>query len=197
MKKMKSLIIIILILAATFLYAHIGKNNLVYDKNVDNSQYISTGAVSKIEQTFVCREKTLDGFRAKCQVIGDVKGMKVKYSLIDMKDGKEIAQGTADAEKIKNGRFYYFRFDKVENCEGNTYKVIFENEGSDESRGIGFSIQPDTEEGTDLIIKGVDTTGTMIVKAVTQRFDLETFVVMLVFILYIAAFIKFLYKLFK
>lgn len=197
MKKMKSLIIIILILAATFLYAHIGKNNLVYDKNVDNSQYIATGAVAKIEQTFVSKEKTLDGFRAKCQVIGDVRGMKVKYSLIDMKDGKELAQGTADAEKITNGRFYYFRFDTVENCEGNTYKVIFENEGSDESKGIGFSIQPETEEGTDLIIKGVDTTGTMIVKAVTQRFDLETFVVMLVFILYIAVFIKFLYKLFK
>ena len=56
MKKVKSLIIIVLILAAAFLYAHIGKNNLVYDKNVDNSQYIPTGAVAEIEQTFVSQE---------------------------------------------------------------------------------------------------------------------------------------------
>ena len=37
----------------------------------------------------------------------------------------------------------------------------------------------------------------MILKAVTERFDLETFIVLLVFILYVAVFIKFLYRLFK
>ena len=197
MKRVKSLIIIVLILAAAFLYAHIGKNNLVYDKNVDNSQYIPTGAVAKIEQTFVGQEETLDGFRAKCQVIGDVTGMKVKYSLLNMESGEKEAQGTADAEKIKNGRLYYFKFDTVKNCKGNKYKVIFENESVDESKGIGFSFQPETETGTELTIKGVNTTGTMIVKAVTERFDLETFIVLLVFILYVAVFIKFLYRLFK
>ena len=197
MKRVKSLIIIVLILAAAFLYAHIGKNNLVYDKNVDNSQYIPTGAVAKIEQTFVGQEETLDGFRAECQVIGDVTGMKVKYSLLNMESGEKEAQGTADAEKIKNGRFYYFKFDTVKNCKGNKYKVIFENESVDESKGIGFSFQPETETGTELTIKGVNTTGTMIVKVVTERFDLETFIVLLVFILYVAVFIKFLYRLFK
>ena len=197
MKRGKSRIIIVLRLSAAFLDAHIGKNNLLYDKNVDNSQYIPTGAVAKIEQTFVGQEETLDGFRAKCQVIGDVTGMKVKYSLLNMESGEKEAQGTADAEKIKNGRFYYFKFDTVKNCKGNKYKVIFENESVDESKGIGFSFQPETETGTGLTIKGVNTTGTMIVKVVTERFDLETFIVLLVFILYVAVFIKFLYRLFK
>lgn len=197
MKNLKRAILVVVILVAAFLYAHIGKNHLVYDKHVDNSKYLPTGAAAKIEQTFVCRENTLDGFRTKCQVIGDVRGMKVSYSLTDMETGKVKAKGTANAEKISNSKFYYFRFDTVKNTKGKTYKIVFENQGPDETKGIGFFFQPKTQKDTSLHIKGIDTTGTLIIKAVTQRFDFETFVVLLVFILYVALFIKFLYKLFK
>lgn len=197
MKKIKSAIIVILILAAVFIYAHIGKNNLVYDKAVDSSKYIATGAITNIEQRFVCMEKTLDGFRVKCQVLGDVQGMKIQYSLVNTITGETEAEGEADAIEMKNSKFYYFRFDTLENCEGNTYKVIFKNESAKEGQGIGFFYQQETEDGTSLSIQGNDTIGTMIVKAVTQRFDLETFVVLSAFVLYVAVFIKFLYKLFK
>lgn len=197
MKNVKRAIWAVIIIGAAFLYAHIGKNHLVYDKNVDNSQYLPTGAAAKIEQTFVSREDTLDGFRTKCQVIGDVRGLKVAYSLIDMENGAVKAKGTANGEEISNSKFYYFKFDTIKNTKGKTYKLVFENESLEETKGVGFFFQPQTEKGTGLTIKGINTTGTLIVKAVTQRFDVETFVVLLAFILYVVLFIKFLYKLFK
>ena len=38
MKKVKIVIGVIVVVAVAFLYAHIGKLNLVYDKTVDNSE---------------------------------------------------------------------------------------------------------------------------------------------------------------
>ena len=197
MKKVRNIIIVILIVAAAFLYAHIEKNTLVYDKNVDNSQYIATGAVERIEQTFVCREETLDGFRSKCQVVGNVEGMKIQYSLVNMKTGEIEAEGIADAAEIKNSKFYFFEFDTVKNCKGNTYKAVFVNEKADQENGIGFFFQPKTEKETNLAVKGDNIAGTMVIKTVTDKFDIETFIVLLVFVLFVVLFIRFLYKLFK
>lgn len=197
MKRIKSLIVVVVIIAAALLYANIGKNNLAYDKNIDSSKYIATGSINRIEQIFVSQEKTLDGFRAKCQSIGNVQGMKINYSLVDAKTNEVLATGVADATEIKNSKYYYFKFDTVKIKDGKAYKVVLENTSADENNGIGFFFQPQTEKGTTLTVKGVDTTGTMIIKAVTQRFDLETFVVLLVFVLYVVVFIKFLYKLFR
>lgn len=195
MKKLKYVIFTILIIGAAFLYAHIGKNNLIYDKTVDNSEYQPTGAVDKIEQTFICEEEFFNGIRAKCQIIGDVTGKFVNYTLIDTENNKTIATGKAPAEEVKNSKFYYFKFDEVTNAKGHPYKIIYENEGGES--GIGFFYQLSTESETSLTVNENPTEGTLIIKIVTERFDVETFIVLLVFVLYVVLFIKFLYKLFK
>ena len=63
--------------------------------------------------------------------------------------------------------------------------------------GVGFSYEPKQEKDTALSINGKNTDGTLIAKTVTNRFDIETFCVLVLFILYIVGFFKFLYKLFK
>ncbi|MBU3874728.1 hypothetical protein HGO97_002735 [Faecalicatena sp. AGMB00832] len=195
MKKIKNLVIIILVVVAAFLYAHIGKNNLIYDREVDNSEYVATGSVANIEQSFICREDTLDGVRAKCQIIGNIEDKFVKYSLIDEESNKVLLNGKVSAKEVKNSKFYYFKFDTLQNARGRSYKIVFENESED--AGIGFFYQKGTKPGTKLSINDKETSGTLIIKAVTEKFDIETFIVLLVYIIYILLFIKFLYKLFK
>lgn len=63
--------------------------------------------------------------------------------------------------------------------------------------GVGFFYQPVTEKNTELIISDNHTEGTLILKTITNRFDFETFAVLLIFVLYIVVFMKFLYRLFK
>ena len=44
-KKIQIIIAGIIIVAGSFLYAHIAKNNYIYDRDVDTSEYITTGSV--------------------------------------------------------------------------------------------------------------------------------------------------------
>ena len=74
-----------------------------------------------------------------------------------------------------------------ENPDGDVEKTL----------GVGFSYEPKTEKGTELLINGNNVDGTLIAKTVTNRFDMETFCVVLLFVLYIVFFVKFLYRLFK
>lgn len=199
MKKIKYIVLVFVVIAGTFLYAHIAKNNIIYDKELDNSEYLPTGIVhdGEIRQEFTSVEETMDGVRVKSQLIGDVQGIQVEYSLIDNTSGEKVFEGKVNAEEIESNKFYLFPFEQVTNCKGKTYTIVLKNLNGAEDKGVGFFFQPYTEQGTELEISGNDTEGTLILKQVTNRFDLETFVILLVFIIYIYLFIKFLYRLFK
>lgn len=200
MKKIKTIIGIVVVIVIAFLYAHIGKVNPLYDKTLDNSEYIGTGVFEeKIEQTFISSEETLDGITVKCQLQGDAAGTSIMLTLIDEETDEIVAESELKAEDIENSKFNQFSFETVQGCKGKTYRVVFEsvNEDVENTRGIGLLYEPKTEENTSLQINGVDTDGTMIIKTVTERFDLETFCVFLIFIIYIVFFLKFLYKLFR
>lgn len=199
-KKIKVVIGIVLIVAFAFCYAHIAKLNNIYDRQVDSSKYIGTGVIrDSLEQKFVSKEDTLDGISLKCQFQGDATGTSLKIELVDCNTNETVAISTVSEKDMKTGKFNVFRFDTVEDCKGKTYKVVVSEKNADfeASKGIGLLYQPDTEKSTALSINGNETQGTLIMKTVTNRFDIETFCVVLIFALYIYIFIKFLYKLFK
>lgn len=199
MKKIKWVIGICLILVLAFVYAHIAKANMIYDKSIDSSEYQNTGVVEGIiEQSFVCTEDSLDGISVKCQLNGDTTGVSVKMGLYDNETNKQVAESEVSAEKIKNGKFNEFSFNTIENTSGKSYTITFQNTNADVESGCGvsFSFQNNIEDGTKLIINEKETQGTLILKTITDRFDLETYIVLLLMITYIAGFLVFLNKLF-
>lgn len=199
MKKIKIIIGILLIIIVSFFYAHISKTNMIYDKNVDNSEYLSTGAVvdGDIRQEFVCTENYLDGIQVRTQVFGDVSGLQIEYSLLDGENREILATGVIDSSEIESSRFFEFQFDRIENTKDKSYIFVIKNVGAKENQGIGFCFQPRTEKDTLLMISDNQTEGTLILKTVTNRFDIETFFVFLIFIIYIIVFMRFLYRLFN
>ena len=114
-----------------------------------------------------------------------------------VEEDKEVCEGSVEATNIKASKFYNYSFDTVNGCKGRNYKIIFENVGSTETAGVGFFYQSATEKNTELTISDNHTEGTLILKTITNRFDFETFAVLLIFVLYIIVFMKFLYRLFK
>lgn len=199
MKRIKQIVGVLIIVFCVFLYAHIAKTNNVYDKKIDSSEYLNTGVVCDgiIEQKFVCAEDSLDGVRAKVQVLGDITDVNVRYRLIDDQTGECVAEGIKAATEIKPGRFCEFPFDSVERTKGKNYTIEFENENAEEDYGVGFLFQPKTQAGTELTLSGNYTEGTLVVKTLTNRFDFETFAMLLIIIMYIFIFMKFLYRLFR
>lgn len=102
MKNLKRVIAIIIVVLLAFAYGHIAKLNNIYDKTVDNSKYLGTGVTEgPVEQSFICTEDTLDGVKVKTQIVGDVHGINVKYSLVDVEADKVVGEGNVDATTIK------------------------------------------------------------------------------------------------
>lgn len=199
MEKCKKAIGVVFVVVFAFLYAHIAKANNIYDKKVDNSEYQGTGVVCEnaVEQRFVCSEDTLDGVKVKVQVIGDVQDVQLKYTLIDVQTRECVAEGIKEAANIQSSRFCEFPFDTVKNTKNKEYAVCFQNMNATEEKGIGFFFQLGIQENTKLLISDQQTEGTLILKTLTNRFDFETFMMVLIFIVYIVLFMKFLYRLFK
>ena len=101
------------------------------------------------------------------------------------------------AKDLESGKFYNFKFDTVKNCKDKEYIFSIGTEGEIPDNAVLFCFERKTEQGTKFWINDEETDGTLIMKAVTNRFDAETFCVLLLFIIYVIAFMKFLYKLFK
>lgn len=198
-KKLKYIITVIVVLAAAYLYAHIAKANVIYDKEIDSSDYKSTEAVldGPVSQQFRCVEKTLDGISVKSKVIGTPEQATIVYTLTEVSTGQIAAEGEVDAAKVKNSKFYKFSFDQVTDCKDRDYIFEARVDGATQEDAVAFYYEVKQEENTNLSVNGAHKEGTLILKTITNRFDLETFIVVLFFVLYIVVFIKFLYKLFK
>ena len=189
-----------IIILLVFWYAHIAKANLIYDKNVDTSDYKSTDSFmnEKISQSFQSVENSIDGISVKARITGHPDNAVVLYKLIDVGTGDTVAQGKESAADIAGSKFHKFEFEnKVEGTKGKNLDFVLEVSGEDNENYIAFCYEDKIEVNTELSIDGIAQEGTLILKVITNRFDIETFIVLLLFIVYVTVFMKFLYKLFK
>lgn len=198
-KKLQIGIMILIVVILAFLYAHIDKNIYLYDRDLDTGKFISTGILNNnsLSQTFNCSENVLDGLNVKCTIVGKVSGVSLEYSVIDRDTGAILTSARVDAAEIVNNRFHMFGFEQLKNTKGRNFIFNLQEVGSTEGNGVSFYITDEVNNGNQLIIKGNETQGTLIARTVSRRFDLETFAVVLLFVVYIVAFFKLLYKLFK
>lgn len=199
MKKGKLFIGIAALLIFAFVYAHIAKMNVIYDKTVDSSEYQSTGwkQDTVIEQSFISKEDRLDGINIKCQTSGDTNSVALCYSLEDTADKKVVATGKIVAEEIESTKFNQITFDTIQNCRNKEFKLKIWTESPSDIEGMSYYYCIGTEEGTEFVINGEKTEGTLVIKTITNKFDIETFCVFLIMIAFMIAFMKVLYKLFK
>lgn len=177
MKKGKAIIVLCFILLAAYFYAHVEKPELLYDKSITGSEYLKQDLCrGEVSQEFVCQEDSLDAVQIKCQPCGEIKDIALRMTLTDLETGDILAKAELAPGEMENGKFNTFSFEKIQNTKGKSYKAVFEGTGTEVFE------QPD---------------GTLIMKTITERFDIETFCVLLVIVGYITAFFAFLIKLFS
>ena len=199
MKKMKKVVLVVAVLIIAIVYSYISKMQMIYDKNIDPSDYLNTGIMGNkvLVQSFICRESSLDGIAIKCQLLGDVSDVELHYSVVNKSENKIISHGKIKANEIQSTKFNIFTFDTVKNCKNKEFELTISSVNATETNGIAFYYQDGVEQNTKMMIDGKTVNGTMIMKTITNRFDIETFCVFLLFVIYVTCFIKFLYKLFK
>lgn len=192
MKKIKKMAAVIILILIAFIYGHIHKTHAIYDRTVENDQYIMLdGSQSQITQEFICEEDSLDGIQVKCQNLQEDPEAEIRVYLQDCENGGIVAKSVKKAGEIKTGKFNEFSFDTVSRCRGKAYKVVFEKDF------LALYAEKTSEEGTNLKINSEESEGTLILKTVTYRFDIETFCVFMLLVLYICVFFQFLNWLFS
>lgn len=192
MKKIKKMAAVIILILIAFIYGHIHKTHVIYDRTVENDQYIMLdGSQSQITQEFICEEDSLDGIQVKCQNLQEDPEAEIRVYLQDCENGGIVAKSVKKAGEIKTGKFNEFSFDRVSRCRGKAYKVVFEKDF------LALYAEKTSEEGTNLKINSEESEGTLILKTVTYRFDIETFCVFMLLVSYICVFFQFLNWLFS
>ena len=192
MKKIKKMAAVIILILIAFIYGHIHKTHAIYDRTVENDQYIMLdGSQSQITQEFICEDDSLDGIQVKCQNLQEDPEAEIRVYLQDCENGGIVAKSVKKAGEIKTGKFNEFSFDTVSRCRGKAYKVVFEKDF------LALYAEKTSEEGTNLKINSEESEGTLILKTVTYRFDIETFCVFMLLVSYICVFFQFLNWLFS
>lgn len=192
MRKVEKLATVIVLILLAFVYGHVHKTHAIYDRMIENDQYVMMDvSQDQISQEFVCEEETLDGIQVKCQNLQEDPEAEIRVYLQDCENGGIVAKSVKKAGEIKTGKFNEFSFDTVTRCRGKAYKVVFEKDS------IALYTEKTSEEGTNLKINSEESEGTLILKTVTYRFDIETFCVFLLLVLYICVFFQFLNWLFS
>lgn len=198
-KRIQQLFCGIVVILGIFCYAHIAKEHCIYDRAIDASAYKATTfyAGEIITQRFFSSENTLDGITIKSRITGDVKDIKVKYALRDVQTKKDVAKGQVSGANFKDSKFFEFSFDTIQNCKNKEYEFVLEEIGNSSENYIDFCYIDKQENDTELTMGKENVQGTLVMKTITNRFDVETFCVLLLFVIYIIVFVKFLYRLFK
>ncbi|MXP76931.1 hypothetical protein GN277_16540 [Lachnospiraceae bacterium WCA-9-b2] len=181
-----------------FLYAHVDKAHYIYDGESDSSEYIAVNINkdASISQVFECTEKSFDGIAVKVLVNSISDSGKLVYDLQDL-NGETLIEGKIALSDIDNGRINKIKFDKtVEGTESGFYIIYFKTEDMSEGESVGLYYDNQSNFTDDLNVNGEKINGTLILRTITYRFDIETFIVTLGFIVYFVLFFRILYRLF-
>lgn len=196
--KMKWLIVLIILVLLAGAYSVVDKKVSVYDAEIDSSDYLSVDLQegNEITQSFFSQEEVLDGIMVKMAAVGNIDGTILEYVLSE--NGEEIvAQGETSLSALKSGRFFRFYFDELSGCKNKLYEFQIKVKECDDNSSITLYYTNGRQQGTECVVEDEVLDGTIVLRTVTHRFDIETFVVTFCFLIYVVLFMKWLSKLFK
>ena len=198
-RKIKYFIFVIVAVLCCFLYAHVDKTYDMYNDDVETTGCLTIDSkeTTNISQSFVAKEESLDGFSIKAVVGGSSLKGELLYTLYN-EENEKLFEGNTPLSEIKSGRINKIKFgETIETKKDDLYIVSFQVSGLDENENVGLYYVMDEESNTELKLDNENVEGTLILRTVTFRLDIETFIVSVGIILYFVIFFKILYKLFS
>lgn len=198
-KKIILCLMIVVVIVLSYFYAHIDKNSYLYDRNADTGTFYGTGVLEEneeIRQTFIANENTIDGINIKVDIYGIVDDVVLNCVLLD-EDMREVSKINITANELEDNKFNKLELPEAAGTKGNQFTLVLSEENSDNQNGVGFYFEPGSSAEQKLSIKGNETDGNLVARSVCNRFDAETFIVLLGIIAFVAGFMKVLYKYFK
>lgn len=192
----KIIILAIIIVTFSFLYAKIDVKHSMYNSKVDNADWIVSTPCKdeKVIADFKIKEKAITGIEVQLDLDNKNEQGKVIANIVD-KNNKILAKGTIDFSDIASGKFNDIYFNKkLKINENEKYTVVFTSESKNSVLRYSFIKENNKMHFS---INGNKQDGELIFRTLTHRFDVETFIMSIVLLCFISGFLKLLFKLFK
>ncbi len=199
-KRLPIIIGMLVLIAFSVWYGFTDRTHKIYDNNVNTAEYSSLGIISdggSVSQSFVCEEDEIDGFYIKCDPSGNYAETVVELQVIDAETGEVISTGSDIGANISERRLHKFTVDPIVGYKGKTLILVVTESGSSNEGGIELYFQPSDTSIGNFSVNGEITSGVFIMKTITECFDFETFIIVLLSLMFIWGFMWFLYRLFK
>ena len=210
MKIAKKLILIILVVALAVIYSYGIWPRPVYDLSIGSNSYETTGPVTGdmvVEQQFQCEDNGFSGVTVKLTKQANDTIGEYQWTVTDMESGKVIGNGIINEASTENEDFessnvqkqgvVKLEFPKVENSKGRSYALRVAAQNVEDDQAMAIYITEKGEMDSQLTVENQKTKKACVVKLEYCRFNVETFIVFLVIVAYLIAFVKFMYKLFR
>ena len=199
-KKLPMIIGLILTVLFALWYGYRDVSHQSYDNNVNTAQYSEMQILTdgeSISQGFTAEEDRIDGFLIKANAQGDHAETLIRLTVQEKETGETVAESDVSGKDVKARKLHRFPIDPIKNCRGKQYSVTITAKNSDAANGISFYNQPADGSSESLVINGEASNSILVMKTVTKRFDVESFIVMLISVWFIWGFLWFLSRLFK
>ncbi len=199
MKKIRFIIIVIILLVFNTLYSFVTKEEKTYNANISSGAYANIGGMtndSVIVQSFHCSYNNLSELSLRFATFGRVNAGKITYVISNEKNGEEVAKGTLDTGKITNNEFNSIKFGRIKDSKNKDFVLTMTISGVVGEDVVTIYSTESSKKAGSLIINGEKQEGTaLVLNAVCKKvFDVETFIVLVCFEIYIFFFLKLLYK---
>ena len=194
-KKIISILLICVLIVLIGVYSFIDKMYPVYDSNIPAEEYVLSETLETGEesvQTFRTEAEAIDGISIKVVVNGENSTGQLFYALCDEGD-TELVRESVSIEELKSDNFNVLRFKRCDLNKDQQYTLKLRNESDSD---LSFYITPSSSINGPLTVGGVQENGTMILRILEHGFDVETFIVVLFFAIYIYFFVRMLYRFF-
>ena len=194
-------IIIMILLVANFFYALTTSKNLaIYNEDISSDKYRTVGQMAEntvVTQTFKSKDKGLSAVEIMFSTYDRENNTVVEYQ-INNTNGTVVAEGSIDGSDLEHYKFYKINFKRINDSNNKIFKITLKDKNTAAGSAITILTTRETQPN-DLSVAGnysesIAETETLVMKVVNTNFDVETFIVLCSFELFIYAFIRIIYK---
>ena len=198
MKKIvKTIIMILLMVAVGAVHAYGQWKQPVYDTTVDAAEYQNVGEISgtaKIEQEFTAEYNGMNGLFVRTSTWGRVNDSKMTYELVNIKDDSVIAEGVLKVSEVTDNDYKEITFPEVKESKGEEYRFTIAADGINNGEGISIFTTKKAESAEVLKVSGKEQDQALVMKVQAKEFNWEDFIVLIGLQLYVVGFVKLLYR---
>lgn len=205
MKTLKRVIVLLLVVLLAALYSNGVWQRAIYDTDIGSNSYnvlTHLDENAEIQQDFLCPENGLSGISIKLAVSEMQEVKEYKWVLSTKKDNNIICEGNItdkmlNDEEFKKKQILKIEFPLQKNSKDKKYVFSIKGKDIEEGARIAFYTTRNDENAGELRLNEQPQKEVLIIKESIKQFNVQTFVVFLGLALYVAVFIRVMYKLFK